>query len=244
MSNLEEKSILDGPPSKQRASTKKAGSRDKAPVKSAESTSSKNKVELRFPLKIQVRPSLSISSVVPGSVWRQRPFHYDPKIFMPESDNLHKKIIEVSKQVDGLKLFLSNPTLRMIYGVTGNPDDSKAKYFATYLVSKHIQALEGKARVLWVNLYGGFKNTELDEALLANNGSGPTLLVISNLTKNSTAVKLEKARDLLEAYSNIPRIVVAAGEDPISFLSTRLFVPVNGLAYFSEALIKQEVEVI
>lgn len=234
-----EKSILDGPPRK-RASKKTVNSKSK--VRAGPEPKPKL-VDLQFPLKVQVRPTLSISSVVPGSVWRQRPFHYDPKIFIPESDNLHKKIVEVSKQVDGLRMFLSNPSLRMIYGVTGNPDDSKAKYFAAYLVSKHIQALGGRSRVLWVNLYGGFKNTELDEAL-SNNGTGPTLLVLSNLTKNSTAVKLEKARDLLEAYSNIPRIVVAAGEDPISFLSTRLFVPINGLAYFSEALIKQEVEVI
>lgn len=127
----------------------------------------------------------------------------------------------------------------MIYGVAGNPDDSKAKYFAAYLVASHIAHMRGEANVVWAPMYGGFDNPHMDE-----NRASPTMLVLTNLTPNSTNFKLEKTRDLLEKFSDVPRVVVSCGMDPLSFLATRLFVPIHGLAYFSEALVKKNVEII
>ena len=85
-------------------------------------------------------------------------------------------------------------------------------------------------------LTGGFENKSLN--------AEPSLLVITGLTPNSTPVKLEKARDLLEKHSNIPRIVVMAGEDPITFFMTRLYYSVNSIYYHSSALVKQRVEIV
>jgi hypothetical protein len=70
------------------------------------------------------------------------------------------------------------------------------------------------------------------------------MIVLTNLTDKSTNQRLEKARDIIEAYPDVPRVIVASGQDPISFLSTRLRVPVHGLAYFSEAIVKARVTVI
>lgn len=196
-------------------------------------------VDIDLPAKIEVHPKGQILNVVPGHIWRTKNFKWNPLTFATEAEQLNSKFIEPSKQDKSLLMYIKNPETPMIYGVSGNPDDSKAKYFAAYLIDLHIKHLKADANPVWATLYGGFDNPWLN-----SEKADPTLLVISNLTPNSTTTKLEKARDLIEAFPDIPRIVVVAGMDPMSFLTTRLHVPVNGLAYFSESLIKARVEII
>jgi hypothetical protein len=196
-------------------------------------------VDTDLPTKIEVHAKGSIMNVVPGHVWRTKAFKWNPLTFATEAEQLNSKFIEPSKQDKSLSMFIKNPETPMIYGVSGNPDDSKAKYFAAYLIDLHMKHLKADANPVWATLYGGF-----DNPYLSNDKASPTILVISNLTPNSTTTKLEKARDLIEAFPDIPRIVLCAGMDPLSFLTTRLHVPVHGLAYFSEALIKARVEII
>jgi len=197
-----------------------------------------------LPRRIEVKPTSSIREVVPGSVWRQSPFKWDPSTFACESERLNEKFIEPSVQNDSLLRFMQEPDLPMIYGVSGNPDDMKAKLFAAYLVQVHQQRMGLKANVVWYTMYGGFGNPLIREYDPVDGKTDPTMLVISNLTPNSTSVKLDNTRDLLERFSDIPRVIVCAGEDPISFLTTRLFSPIHALAYFSEALVKKRIEVI
>lgn len=198
-----------------------------------------------IPKRIEVyRSERLIGYGVPGSVWRQPPFPFSPQPFTTESEGLHQRILPEDVQIDSLSRFLRDPLKPIIYGVSGRPDDSKAKYFAAYLMDVHAKAIQTNqlVRPVWEPLYGGFDNklkNEHQAGLIK-----PSLLVLSNLTPNSTSVKLEKARDLLEYFSDIPRIVVVAGEDPISFLSTRLYVPVNAIAQFAEKSVKQKIEVI
>lgn len=200
----------------------------------------KLKSKVVLPTKIDLRAVGSmVRHAVPDHVFRIPPFKFDPKTFVLESDSLNTRMIEADLQLDSLERFLNEPRSKMIYAVTGNPDDSKAKYFAAYLASEHIKALGSKARVLWHTMYGNFENNLLKDSI-----ENPTMLILCNLTVNSTNLKLEKTKDLIEKYSDIPRIVVAAGTDPISFLSTKLYCPVHGLMYLAESLIKQKVEVI
>jgi hypothetical protein len=196
--------------------------------------------------RIEIRhPSAQLRAMSPGSVWKQGAFKWDPLAFVAESEKLEDRIIEEKVQRNSLAMFSADPTLPLIYGVTGNPDDSKAKFFAAYLAHLHMTCLGPvKGNVLWHTLYGGFDNKILKEYDEIDGKTAPTMLVLSNLTPNSTGVKLEKARDLLERFADIPRVIVAAGEDPMSFLTTRLYVPVNGVAYFSESLVKKRVEVL
>jgi hypothetical protein len=67
---------------------------------------------------------------------------------------------------------------------------------------------------------------------------------VTGLSPNSTAVKLEKTRDLLEQNSHIPRIIVVAGEDPVTFLKSRLYYPVHNIFFHSPGVLKRKVEVI
>lgn len=201
-------------------------------------------VSNELPRRIEVKITPSIRDIVPGSVWRQSPFKWDPMTFACESEKLNEKFIEPSVQNESLLRFMHEPDLPMIYGVSGNPDDMKAKLFAAYLVQVHQQRMGLKANVVWFTMYGGFDNPLLKEYDPIDGKTDPSMLIISNLTPNAPGLKLDKTRDLLERFSDIPRVVVSAGEDPISFLTTRLYSPVHGLAYFSEALIKKRVEVI
>ncbi len=197
--------------------------------------------DMVIPTKIDMRnPATMVRHVVPAHVFRCASFKFEPKTFAVESESLNNRFVEPSLQTNSLRMFLADPRTKMIYGVAGNPDDLKAKYFAAYLVSEHIKALGLKSNVVWVPLYGGFDNALMDDS----GRESPSMLVLTGLTPNSTNIKLEKARDLLEKYSEIPRVVVIAGMDPLSFLSTKLYVPANGIAYLAESLVRQKVEVI
>lgn len=195
-----------------------------------------------LPKNIVVKPTTLLRSIVPGSVWRQRSFKWEPQAFVPESERLKDDIKDEALQNRSLRLFTDDPTLPLIYCVAGNPDDSKAKYFAAYLISLHLEKMKSKARVIWQSLYGGFDNPLFKDYGYYSEDD-PTMIVMSNLSPTATGTKLDKCRDNLERFANIPRVVVVAGDDPFSFMTTRLYAPINALAYFSEALMKKRVEV-
>jgi hypothetical protein len=195
-----------------------------------------------LPKTINVKQTTHIRSIVPGTVWRQRPFKWEPQAFVPESERLKDTIKDEAIQNRSLKLFMDDPTLPLIYCVSGTPDDSKAEYFAAHLVALHLEKLKAKASVVWCPLYGGFDNPMFkDYGYYSDND--PTMIVLSNLSPTATNVKLDKCRDILKRFGEIPRVVVVAGEDPFSFMATRLYSPLNAMAFFSESLLKKRVEV-
>jgi hypothetical protein len=191
--------------------------------------------------KIEVKQTPLVREVVPGHVFRQSAFKFQPSAFGLESQRLNERIIEASVQTNSLSLFLKDPTRALVYSVSGNPDESKARYFAAYLVQEHIKAMGEYANVIWYPMYGGYSNPLMDRS---DDLGMPSMIVLTNLTPVSTQIKLEKARDILARYQDIPRIVVSAGMDPLSFMTTRLHSAVNALAYFSESLVKMKVQII
>lgn len=174
---------------------------------------------------IDVPKTSRARTIVPGHVFRQTAFNWEPQAFAVEHEKFDGKLVSETPQKQSLETFIANPGYKGIFGVAGNPDDQMAKYFAAYLVHQHMQTYPSGA-VHWEVLYGGFENK-----LLTQPKDGISMLVLSNLTVDSTQSKLEKARDLLEYYSNIPRIVVIAGTDPMSFLCGKLYCPVNAMVY-------------
>lgn len=198
----------------------------------------------KLPSIISVKPTDHLKSIIPPSVWSQGPFKWDPATFVTESEKLNDRIVEPRIQNISFESFIQDPKRPIIYGISGNPDDSKAKLFAAYLVKIHLTELHQSANVIWHTIYGGYENTLLKEYKDSDSRVEPTLLILSNLTVNSTSTKLEKTRDIIERFPNIPRLIVCAGEDPMSFLFTKLQVPVNALAYFSESIVKRRIEVI
>lgn len=188
---------------------------------------------------IKVPKSDVLRSVVPGHVWRTRAFKFKPVSFVVESDSLKDRIIDDDIQEESLLRWQKDPTLPVLYSVSGSPDDSKAKLFAAYLAYGHLAKLGVRAHIEWVTLFGGW-----DQPKVVTGNTKPTLLIISNLTIDSTAFRIERARDLLEMFPDIPRIVISCGTDPISFCSMKLRVPVHSLAYFLESQVRTKVSVI
>jgi len=164
---------------------------------------------------------------------------FDPISFVVESPRLEQRIIDSEVQQKSLEAFRSTPTKAMTYLVSGNPDDRKARYFAFYLAEIHAKALGLKSSVRFESVMGNFENQ-----LVTDREASPTMLVISNLTVRSSNLKFEKTRDLLERFPRIPKVIVAAGEDPISFAAYRLHVAIHGLAYFGNQISKMVNEVI
>jgi len=192
----------------------------------------------RIQIRVKSRETFLQRGVdIPGSVWTQPAFKFDPQPFAVGNERLNDKIFKESVQTESLERFKADPTRPLVYGVSAAPDDSRAKYFAAYLVQHYLENVHpSQTQVLWARLDSGFENKFLTVE--------PSLLVITGLSPNSTAVKLEKARDLLEQNSNIPRIVVVAGEDPVTFMKSRLFYPLHNIYFHSTQIVKRKVEVI
>ena len=173
---------------------------------------------------------------VPGYIWQESPFNFVPMDFAIGGDRLKEKFFDSDVQLKSLERWIEDPMVPIVYGVGSSPSDQRAKYFAAYLVQTFLEQAPANTTVLWEMLTGGFDN----KAWTAE----PSLIVITGLTPNSTQVRLEKARDLLEKHNNIPRIVVMAGEDPITFFMTRLYYSVNSIYYHSSSLVKQRIEIV
>jgi hypothetical protein len=79
---------------------------------------------------------------------------------------------------------------------------------------------------IWHTIYGGLPDRMRDDY----NGT-PSMLVLSGLAENSMPLKLEKLRDLLDKYRDIPRIVLVGGQDPVSFFAERVHYPLKAALY-------------
>ena len=152
---------------------------------------------------------------------------------------MNEKVIGSDVQEKSLQNFIDNPLAPCIYGVGSAPSDEKAKYFAAYLIQQYVLGVPAhRNRVCWQYLYSNFDNP------IITRGETPGLIVLTGLTPNSSPVKLDKARDILEHFSDVPRIVVIAGEDPLTYFSTRLYFKLTHLFFTSEKIVKRRVEVI
>lgn len=185
-------------------------------------------------MKISIPSKHVVKAHVPGSVFRQPAFSFDPQPFKVEWEKYEDRFIEEDVLTESIEHFLADPSDPITYCVSGNPDDMQAKYFAAWLAMKHMEAVKFP-KVVWEPLYGDFRNP-----LIKERDRSITLIVISNLCLNATNVKLEKARDILEFYDNVPRIVVAAGTDPITFMSSKLFLPTQAVTYFHSGRLKTD----
>ena len=174
---------------------------------------------------------------IPAHVWRERAFSFKPTPFGVQSEKLNDRIIGAETQYNSIESFAANPLAPCVYGVSSAPSDDKAKYFAAFLVQTFVIGVPATHNnIVWHYLYGDLKNP------LLTSGSRPNLLVLTGLSPNSSNYKLEKARDLLEHFSDIPRIVVIAGEDPITFFATRLYHKLTHLYYHSASIVKRRIE--
>ena len=180
---------------------------------------------------------LSRGVTIPGYVWRTPKFVYRPNDYMLEHPRLARKEIDSMVQLKSLSQFIENPDYPGVYGVGAEPTDSVALFFAAYLAATYL-SLHPRATVKWHSL-SGYRNT-----LLEDGSEKLDLLIITNVTAQSSPHRIEMLRDLLVAYEGIPRIVVMGGEDPVTFFSTKLHYKLTHLFFNTGSLVKRTHEVI
>lgn len=172
-------------------------------------------------MKIQIKPTelerrqLDIHGM-PGYLNAERPFELDEFVgnFTTTWGNLQPKRITSKYQMDSVKSVLADPFHGpYTFCISSDPSDMRAKHVAAQVM---LQGIRDNQKVMWHTLVGGYKDDLRDNRKLYRNLN---LLILSNVPANSTDTKYEKLRDILELYSDIPRIVVTTGIDPIAMFN-------------------------
>jgi hypothetical protein len=172
-----------------------------------------------------------------GGVLRQSPFEFMPSSFTSAIEGLKPKVFSRNCQIDMLDSFLESPFEPINYCIVSAPDDGKAKLLAAYMMQHALACHDSRTALpMWVDLTGGFDNP------LVVNKVKPSLLVINNVGVNSTQPKMEKLRDILEVYSDVPRIVVATGTDPYMFFLRYLYLPIHAVCYLTNKSVQKIVQ--
>jgi hypothetical protein len=151
----------------------------------------------------------------------------------PEIARTLPRPISVNKQQRTLESILEHP-IRTPYtaGIGSFPSDLRAKYLAQHIMSAAIDShikhrRPGRSLPLWHRVYGGLTDPLRDKPIQ----DMPCMLVIVNINDGSSNYKLEKVRDLLEKFCDIPRIVVTGGEPPVNLFANKLYSPCRSALY-------------
>ena len=171
------------------------------------------------------------------SVKLQAPFDFEPSTFTSNIEGLKPKQFSKAKQLEMMEDFLEDPFKPVSYCLVSAPNDGMAKLLAAWMMQYAMHKAKSRSNLpLWVDLMGGFDNKWI------NQRANASLLVLNNVGTTSTQPKMEKLRDLLETYTEIPRIVVATGCDPYAFFTQYLYLPLHKLAYLTTSAVKRTVE--
>lgn len=161
----------------------------------------------------------------------------------PNIQRVLPKTISTGKQLKMLQTIMENP-LRNSYtvGIGSFPTDLRAKWLAMTIMSRaideHIRNRRpGRSMPLWYRVYGGLSDSLRDRPIQEM----PCMLILSNVNDGSSNFKLEKVRDLLEKYSEIPRIVVTGGEPPCDLFANKLYYPMKHGLYIGPSNAVREV---
>lgn len=194
------------------------------------------------------RHKLLVSRGVPGADFIPAGTKFDVVDFFismePDLPSVKNKPVSTRKQADNLRKILKNP-LRHPYtiGISSYPSDSRAKYVAQTIMSAAVDAYQkdrkkfgAKSLPHWHRVYGSLKDPLRDKLTPED----PCMLIISNVHDESSSIKIEKIRDLLEMYSHIPRIVVYGGRPITDLFAYRLSYSMNAGFYIGPANLIRE----
>ena len=147
--------------------------------------------------------------------------------------------ISASKQIKAFEKLHENPLWgSYLYVISSYPSDLRANQIALSLMSHATNQYYTKKNAnkillkrtppVWHNVLGGFRDKFLDRDVLTGT---PAMMIISNVTEDSSQTKLEKLRDLLVTYDNIPIVVVTSAIDPVTFMLGKLRHHGDGFLY-------------
>lgn len=171
--------------------------------------------------------------------------------FTSEVEGLKPQSISKQDQLEMITEILANPFhAPYICCISGKPNDLRAKLLATYIMriaiekqikkevsEKTLKYLNDKSLPIYSSVMGWSSNVLLDQK------EKPSLLILGNVPQGMTNHKQERLRDLLETYSGIPRIVVTANHDPLTFFNGSLFMHLNACCFLTSSVVKKSFEV-
>lgn len=137
--------------------------------------------------------------------------------------------ISIKKQLTNIEKVFAKPLTGSYTCAIGSyPSDTRAKVLALNIMNRAIDAqIDGAARgrsyPMWHRLMGNTWDPIRD----SRDPDPFSMLIITNVGVDSSQIKLEKLRDLLEKYDSIPKIVVVNGIDPVTFFAERVRLPLN-----------------
>ena len=148
--------------------------------------------------------------------------------------------VSTSRQVKNFEKMWENPLWgSYLFVISSYPTDIRAKNVALAVMAKAMDQFYRKKREnkvlikrtppVWHNVMSGFKDKFLDTEINVL----PSMLILSNVTEDSTQLKMEKLRDLIVKYDGIPRIVITCASDPLTFMLGRIKHHCDGALYLS-----------
>jgi len=146
-----------------------------------------------------------------------------------------KTSIGIADQIKGILETLTNPFKNGYLFVIGvNDVESRALTLAGAIFMEAVRhSYESRNSVvlpLWHWVQGGHWDRIRDNRN-SENITNFSMLCLANIAENSTPEKLEKVRDLLWLHNHLPRIVVVAGGDPLTFCVNKLYMRPHRIAY-------------
>ncbi len=191
---------------------------------------------LRFDFPRAYQPLLKVLGADPKILYNSKERFELESALIPVSSQipyLKKSTVSEVKQLASAEKILQDPTKgHPIVMINSLPTDTRAKLFGLNLMYRAILVNEEerarnprvpKTSPLWVTLY----NHTFDIQKFRQ--QRPSMLVISNVNIQSSNNKLDKLRDMLEFYADIPRYLIVGGTDPFEFMYTKLFLSMNHL---------------
>ena len=171
---------------------------------------------------------------LPGYLFRQRDFDLKDYVrrWVHDPGNMHpKQYSQADQLLDWETLREDTAGHSYVACISSEPNDLRAKVAAAGLALNALRIHRENRRAYthsapkWHTVTGGFSD-RLKDARGTEFANFRGLLVLSNVVAESTYQKWELLRDILELYSNCPRVVVTSGSDPVSFFND-LHYPLN-----------------
>lgn len=141
-----------------------------------------------------------------------------------EIPRVNVRMISASRQVQKVARILREPLVsNYVLTISSFPSDNLAKAVAVEIMKKATEAYtlrrqQGNPKFrdlttpIWHTVYGNLRDSLRD-----GTEDRPALIVIANVTDDSSSLKRDKLRDILTMYDDVPRVVVTSASDPVTF---------------------------
>lgn len=149
--------------------------------------------------------------------------------FKPKTKHFKSTMVTTASQIATFEKLMTKPIKgSTLYVVSSYPTDDRAKLFGSNVMCQAIAQYKtmnmkqrsGKTKPYWHHLYNGYRDKLLDGDLQGK----PSFIVISNINEQSSQLKFEKLRDIMERYSDVPiLIIMGSTADPTTILIERTY---------------------